>query len=903
MSDSSAATDYLRSGDWQHRFEEEILAAARPMAGKSKAIRLEGLGGGSHVLRGEVKGEQVEVSFWPSASGWEMEASCSCELGQDCHHAAGLLAKAAKSRDLQRLAGSGLNTAVQGAIDEARQEKTTGDKTPVGERIAPPPRFELAITRSPVDPHSRLILKSLGQADAEQCIFADAFVIYEGHRLPLRGSRPDWISELTDEDGKPLVLQHDKAAENAAARLLSDSGLSSLDSNSAWQFLIKLRSREADAKRHRWFPDPERIQTDLFWHRFRGEWVRRLEEAGWTVSIGEQVGHAVYLADPDDWQTEMQPCGGGWFDLSVGFEVGSERHDLLPILAELLENELAEDALEGKGQAFVYAPLPNGDALQLPVDRVRRILGHLALLIDPDFPEQTKVHALDAAALSTELALDAPAEIQDLAQRLGKFESMEKVAPPEGLQATLRDYQLAGFHWMQFLARHALHGILADDMGLGKTLQTLAHILEEKSRGHSQGRPTLVIAPTSVVPNWQAEAQKFTPELKVLVLEGPGRHRHFASIPHADIVLSSYALLHRDIDEFADHDFHLAILDEAQHIKNPQAKVAQAACRLQARHRLCLSGTPVENHLGELWSLMRFLMPGWLGKEEDFMATYRKPGDDPDLPKKLAELRARVAPLILRRTKDQVATELPPKTELVHRIELHRDQKDLYETVRAMMNKRVRQAIAARGGSQYQIVFLDALLKLRQICCHPALLPDNFEAQAMASAKLDFLGELLEVLVEEGRRILIFSQFTTMLERIEALLERERIGFLKLTGESKDRGSLVERFQGGDVPVFLISLKAGGTGLNLTAADTVIHFDPWWNPAAQAQATDRAYRIGQDKPVFVHKLLCRDTVEERIHQLQQDKAKLAADLLEEADIVKRLGPQMMQDLLGGIRED
>ena len=307
----------------------------------------------------------------------------------------------------------------------------------------------------------------------------------------------------------------------------------------------------------------------------------------------------------------------------------------------------------------------------------------------------------------------------------------------------------------------------------------------------------------------------------------------------------------------------------------------------------------MENHLGELWSLMRFLIPGFLGSEQAFSARYRKPIEKDGDTERNEALRKRLAPLILRRTKDQVAKELPPKTQLVHLIELHTAQKDLYETVRATMNKRVREAIAARGGGEFHIVFLDALLKLRQICCDPRLLPPGFSTAACESAKLDFLTELLAVLLEEGRRILLFSQFTSMLALIEDHLLRENISYLKLTGTSKDRGKLVDDFQSGKVPLFLISLKAGGTGLNLTAADTVIHYDPWWNPAAEAQATDRAYRIGQDKPVFVHKLLCQDTVEERIHQLQQDKAKLAAGLLAGADLAATLDPEMVRVLLEG----
>jgi SNF2 family DNA or RNA helicase len=422
--------------------------------------------------------------------------------------------------------------------------------------------------------------------------------------------------------------------------------------------------------------------------------------------------------------------------------------------------------------------------------------------------------------------------------------------------------------------------------------------MAEKASGRSGGRPSLVIAPTSVVSNWRAEAIKFAPGLRVLVLNGADRKKYYRSIPYADLVITSFALLQRDIEKLMGFEYHLMVLDEAQYIKNPRAKVAQAACRVVARHRLCLSGTPIENHLGELWSLMHFLIPGFLGTEDAFNKNFRKPIEEEGDTEKNAMLKKRIAPLVLRRTKDQVAKELPPKTEMVHLIELSSDQKDLYETVRATMDKRVRAAIAARGIEQSQIVFLDALLKLRQICCDPRLLPEDFAAGITSSAKLDFLKEMLETLVEEGRKILIFSQFTTMLALIEEHLVKIRVPYLKLTGGSKDRGKLVEEFQSGKFPVFLISLKAGGTGLNLTAADTVIHYDPWWNPAAEAQATDRAYRIGQDKPVFVHKLLCQETVEERIHRLQSDKAKLAEGLLSDADVVRKLDATMIRELLG-----
>ena len=896
---SADPASFLKDPRWRNRFDDEVLNAARSFVPKSRNLELQESSPESFALTGNVADAETEISFWKSGDGWDFESFCSCEVGSFCHHAAALLMKAEKERDLTRLRGVGVAAAVAAALPPPRA--AAPDVAAGLHRISAQPSFELHVTRQPVDRMSRLLLQSLGQPDVEQWISAEAVVEYEGYRSPLRGAMPEWISRVVLPDGQLAILEHSAAAENTAARELADTGLSSLQSNSAWRFLLNLKSREArdTPPRDCWFPDPSRVPVDHFWHQFRGEMVERLIEAGWSVTIDDNVGHRVFDADPDEWDSRLEPHEGGWFSLSVGFDVGGKRYDLLPILAQLLEGDFLEETLHCPDSSHVYAPLPDGDALKLPAGRVRRILNHLASLIDPKFPSRTKLHALDAASLANlaGIGIDTPPDLAELSTKLRDFRGIEAVKPPAGLQATLRDYQLAGFRWMQFLASHGLHGILADDMGLGKTLQTLTHVLTEKQSGRAQGRPTLVVAPTSVVPNWQAEARKFTPGLRVLVLNGPERRKYHRSIPHADLVLTSYALLHRDIDRLRAHSFHLVVMDEAQNIKNPHAKVAQAACKLDARHRLCLSGTPVENHLGELWSLMKFLIPGFLGSEEAFSNNFRKPIEKNGDAERNEVLKQRIAPLVLRRTKDQVAKELPPKTELVHLIELHTAQKDLYETVRATMNKRVREAIAARGGSDFQMVFLDALLKLRQICCDPRLLPDEFANTIHESAKLDFLTDLLAVLIEEGRRILLFSQFTSMLALIEEHLVKEKIPYLKLTGASKDRGKLVEDFQTGRIPLFLISLKAGGTGLNLTAADTVIHYDPWWNPAAEAQATDRAYRIGQTNPVFVHKLLCEDTVEQRIHQMQQQKAQLAAGLLADADITNKLSPEMVRALL------
>ncbi len=898
MANASDIPSFLAGSRWKDRFDDEILVAANSLAGKVRDLRIEETAPGSISLLGEVGKEETGVDLWASDGTWDFETFCSCEVGSFCHHAAALLIRAAKERDATRLIGKIPAKAAAASLPTARD--LLKSPSPDLPRFSYEPRFELRVSREPADRATRLLLQSLGQPQPDFWISAEATVIYGEHRSCLRASAPDWISSAMI-DGQPAILQHDAGAETAAAQQLRDTGLSSLQSNSSWRFLLNLKAKDSGPHKtpDRWFPDPGRVPVDAFWHQFRGEMTDRLESLGWQVTVTENVGHRVHDADPQKWESSLSPGDGGWFSLSVGFDVGGNRYDLLPILAGLLESDFLEETLDRPDNGYVYAPLPDGDALKLPIGRVRKILHHLAALIDPKFPDKARLHALDAASLAGlgGLGIDTPADLTELASKLQDFSGVDQVPTATGLRATLRDYQLAGFHWMQFLARHGLHGILADDMGLGKTLQTLTHILTEKQNGHSRGLPVLVVAPTSVVPNWRAEAMKFTPDLRVLILNGPERKKYFRSIPHADLVLTSFALLQRDIEKLAAYPFHLVVLDEAQNIKNPRSKVAQAACKLDARNRLCLSGTPIENHLGELWSLMNFLVPGFLGTEDAFNKRFRNPIEKDGDVERNETLRERVAPLILRRTKDQVAKELPPKTELVHLIELSTGQKDLYETVRATMDKRVREAIAARGIEQSQIIFLDALLKLRQICCDPRLLPEDFTNEVFESAKLNFLTELVGVLIEEGRRILLFSQFTTMLSLIEEHLVREKISYLKLTGSSKNRGQLVEDFQTGKAPLFLISLKAGGTGLNLTAADTVIHYDPWWNPAAEAQATDRAYRIGQDKPVFVHKLLCQDTVEERIHKLQQEKAKLAAGLLSNADISSRLDSAMVRALL------
>ena len=388
-----------------------------------------------------------------------------------------------------------------------------------------------------------------------------------------------------------------------------------------------------------------------------------------------------------------------------------------------------------------------------------------------------------------------------------------------------------------------------------------------------------MVLPTSLIFNWRNEAARFAPGLSILSLHGAERKARFSEISQHDVVLTTYPLLWRDAADLTRHQYHLLILDEAQTVKNARSQGAEVVRRIDARHRLCLTGTPLENHLGELWSQFDFLLPGFLGTNANFTRYWRVPIEKQGDEVRRELLARRVRPFVLRRRKEEVARELPEKTIIVRKVELNGAQRDLYEAVRVAMDAMVREEVVNKGFGRSQIVILDALLKLRQVCCDPRLVRTPLAQRVKERAKLDLLMTMLPEQVEEGRRILLFSQFTHMLALIEAELKRVGIDYVTLTGSTTDRETPVRRFQNCEVPVFLISLKAGGVGLNLTAADTVIHFDPWWNPAVENQATDRAHRIGQDKRVFVYKLIVAGSIEEKILALQERKAELADGIL------------------------
>jgi superfamily II DNA or RNA helicase len=674
------------------------------------------------------------------------------------------------------------------------------------------------------------------------------------------------------ENGETVRVERQFDAENVFAEALADAGLARVPAS-----VLRTAGRAPEAM--------YALAAETHWLDFMRHGCQALRAAGWTVEFDEEFRHN---ASPvDAWEVELVASENGWFDLDMGVVVEEERLPLAPLLASLFQRdsrwlETAE-----------LLKIPDDEAIELrmadrrlrvPARRLKPLAATLVDLFDGfGGGSRLRISRFDAPRLSAlcdgrHWQFHGQDEIMALADRLRAAQGVRLVAPPAGLGLELREYQKEGVAWLQFLREHGLSGILADDMGLGKTAQTLAHLLLEKEAGRLD-RPALIVLPTSLVFNWMNEAARFAPTLSLLALQGGDRKLRFDEIPHHDAVLTTYPLLWRDAAELTRCRYHMLILDEAQTVKNSRSQGAEVVRRIDARHRLCLTGTPLENHLGELWSQFDFLLPGFLGEAASFTRYWRVPIEKQGDAARRDLLAQRIRPFILRRRKEEVAPELPPKTIILRKVELIGGQRDLYETVRVSMDAAVREEITRRGFGRSRIVILDALLKLRQVCCDPRLVKVPIARKVEERAKLDLLMTMLPELVDEGRRILVFSQFTGMLALIEQEVKRAGIGYTVLTGGTADREGPVRRFQSGEVPVFLISLKAGGVGLNLTSADTVIHYDPWWNPAVENQATDRAHRIGQDKPVFVYKLIVAGSIEENILALQERKADLADGIL------------------------
>ncbi len=718
-----------------------------------------------------------------------------------------------------------------------------------------------------------------------------------------------------------VLMQRDLRAEADARDALWASGLRPLPAEA-----LQWRSRAAAEGHDQLWSLAEESHFADFW----AEAVPRLQAQGWSIVV--QPGFAHQSVAVDAWKLVIDPATGaeqgrelaeplgarvqalaslrqppreGSWMLSLGIEVEGETLDLAPLLADLLRRDSrwlkAEEIAAIDDESLIALRAPGGRRIDARAAPLKAIVGAMVdLLTDPHRGdahgplqlstwEAHRLEALRASLADTQAAragahgrwqLQGEAGLAALAQRLRMAGSPPPVSPPQGLGLELRGYQLQGVAWLQYLREHRLAGILADDMGLGKTAQVLAHLLIEQQAGRLDA-PSLVVLPTSLIANWQAEAARIAPSLRVLTLQGSRRSREFTRIADHDVVFTTYPLLWRDIETLSKQPWHLLILDEAQMVKNAGSRAASALRRLQSRHRLCVTGTPLENHLGELWAHFDFLMPGFLGDSRTFTRVWRRPIETNGETLRAQLLAQRVRPFILRRRKEDVATELPPKTEMIRRVQLQGQQRALYESVRVAADEDVRKVLKRKSFAGSQIAILDALLKLRQVCCDPHLVKGRNTPATMERAKMEWLRDMLPELVDEGRRVLVFSQFTEMLTLVEAELAALELPFLSLTGDTavSKRGDVVRQFQAKAVPILLLSLKAGGVGLNLTAADTVIHLDPWWNPAVERQATDRAHRIGQDQPVFVYKLVVEGSIEERMLALQERKAALAEGVL------------------------
>ncbi|EIL89761.1 DNA/RNA helicase [Rhodanobacter fulvus Jip2] len=750
----------------------------------------------------------------------------------------------------------------------------------------PPPQVFGEMRRSELAPKPVLTLHALTRharlaAGTPPLAYARLAFDYAGERLPGRGGEP-LVRRV--RDGQLVEITRRRAEELSAMEQLERAGLTpGVDTEGLPWDVAETLPEDAWLFPGTGHAGALEVNTPARWLALRP----RLEEENFQLEYAPSFPFEV-LEGPVRWYGQaVEDADDHAFDLEVGIELDGERHSLLPAVAQALaEHQLnLSPAPNEPEDAVWYAPV---DARRRVPVRLKELRGLLAPLAEYLEKPRQKLHLPKvqagrleelAAAMPGGGTLDAAEPLFGFAARLRDAAERASDVVPEGLTVELRPYQREGLRWLNALAEAGVGGVLADDMGLGKTLQLITHLLSLKQHG-ALTQPALVVVPTSLIPNWQSEIARFAPMLRVLTLHGPQRAEEFTQLGDQDIVLTSYALLPRDVVALRKQAFALIVLDEAQQVKNPRTQARRALLSLRAPRFVCLTGTPLENHLGELWSQIDLAVPGLLGDEGAFRRHYRVPIEKQRDEECQQRLNLRLAPFILRRTKAQVATELPPKTEITRRVVMEGRQRDLYEGLRLALTEELREVIAQRGIAHSGIVVLDALLKLRQVCCDPRLVKLEAAQGVHESAKFELLMDMLPALIDEGRKVLLFSQFTGMLKLIAAELDRRHIPYVTLTGDTRDRAEPVQRFQNGEVPLFLLSLKAGGVGLNLTAADTVIHYDPWWNPAAEAQASDRAHRIGQDKPVFVFRLITSGTVEERIEELKARKAELADAVLE-----------------------
>ncbi len=648
-----------------------------------------------------------------------------------------------------------------------------------------------------------------------------------------------------------------------------------------------------------------------FYHFFSAV-VPRLQAAGCRIDCAEDYPYRV-LAENPPLRPWVKPdfCRRDWFSLALGLEVSGAEVDILPLLVELVDSGAADRVLRDGLRAPLWCtavPLGQKGAIMLRPERLRLLFSVLLELCFgirqprtsssfPPWAGGAVLRLLRAeATVPAELLFAAAPAALALSRLLEKSGSVPPAEAFRELPVNLRDYQRQGVVWLRTLWGSGLSGLLADDMGLGKTLQLLAALALERKEGGLEA-PVLIVVPRSLLENWRRELERMIPEAQVCVHHGPNRALAANQLTSKEFVITSYAVLVRDLELLSALFYHAIVLDEAQLIKNPRSRVARATKSLRCARRVALTGTPIENRLSELWSIFDFLMPELLGSLRGFRRVFSQPIEARTDLFRAEALSAKLRPFLLRRTKEEVARELPAKTQLVRSVELTGEQRELYENVRVSAHTAVRRAIALRGLGQSQVTVLDALLMLRQICCDPRLVRLPSARRVTRSAKRELFFELLTQELSAGRRVLVVSQFARML----ALLTEEALSLglrcLLLTGRTVDRQGRVDAFQNGEADVFFISLKAGGIGLNLTRADTVIHYDPWWNATAQAQATDRAHRIGQEHPVFVWDLVVTGSVEERILSLQHRKSELAQAVLAGAPASWLVDPAQIEHLL------
>jgi len=644
--------------------------------------------------------------------------------------------------------------------------------------------------------------------------------------------------------------------------------------------------RESDIVFNPILKDIEQVHSSLV--NFSVQAVPRLREEGWQVQI--EKSWPFHLSEERvSFSAKILPQGEDRFSLSLCLKAGDEELDLVPTILQVIKILPLKDSgtLEGCLEEMIspysfYPQLKDGSRVRV---EGAKILPFVQASVE--ISSLTEFHKGDAGRISEfAQALEGSGvlwrggkEILELGERLRALASTSGTEPPATMKGALRPYQKLGYGWLLALCDSGFGGVLADDMGLGKTVQALA-LLARRHLETGTDRPSLLVVPTSLVSNWVREAAHFVPELRVLSLRGPERKNRFREIPDHHLVITTYPLVTRDHGELLSREYDLAILDEAQAVKNPSTSVAKRIRGINARQRVALTGTPMENNLGELWSLYDWLIPGFLGDRKSFNRNYRTPIEKHGDTEKQRLLSARLKPFLLRRAKEDVARDLPVKTEIDEVIPLSESQRALYEIIRVAMDERIREAVRQKGIARSRITILDALLRLRQVCCDPALVKLAAAKKFTESSKRKRLSELLRELVAEGRKVLVFSQFVEMLRLIEKDVESMGWSYAMLHGQTKKRDEQIAKFQERDAQLFLISLRAGGVGLNLMAADTVILYDPWWNPAVERQAMDRAHRIGQENPVFVYRLIAEGSVEATIVEMQTRKKALADALFE-----------------------